>query len=264
MTRASSTLLKEELWKIDVLGTKFDNVDRVQAASLILMWLDSGRRRLTVYTPNVDYLVKSRKDRVFAQVLERADLLVADGMPVVWASRWLGTPLRSKISGSSLFIDLCSLAASKGRTVFFLGSAEGVAGQAASRLTRRFPGLNVVGTYSPYFGFEHDASENARIVGMIRAAQPDILFVGLGAPKAEKWIDRHREQLDVPVTISIGAALDFAAGVKPMPPEWIKNAGFGWLWRLASEPRRLWRRYLIEDPVFFYYVLRQMLQIRKS
>ncbi|MBF0620271.1 MAG: WecB/TagA/CpsF family glycosyltransferase, partial [Candidatus Omnitrophica bacterium] len=222
------------------------------------------RMPVSVVTPNVDHIVKLQNDLEFKKVYERAALVLVDGMPILWAARFLGTPLREKVSGSDLFPKVCEMASAKGWTVFFMGGREGAASKAAETFRKSYPGIKVVGTYCPPMGFEKDEFENQRIVKMIKEKRPDILFVGVGAPKQEKWIDKFKDQCQVPVSIGVGVSFEFVAGIVKRAPLWMQNAGLEWFWRLMMEPQRLWRRYLVEDAVFFSLVLNQKLSFLKN
>ena len=234
---------------VNLFGLRFNNVDLVEVVDHCEVLLRTGNQGLIIPT-NVDVIVKRSRDRAFQVVYERANLIVADGAPVVWASRLFGKPLKSRVAGSDLLPALCERAAQRGWRLFFLGAMPGVAHRAANRLANQFPGLNVVGTYAPPFGFESDLAECQRIVTMIRTARPDILFVGLGAPKQEKWSAAHLEALGVPIILCIGAGFDFAAGVVRRAPLWMQKIGLEWLFRLLQDPKRLWRRYLIHNLAF--------------
>lgn len=215
------------------------------------------RKRIFIVTPNVDHLVRLRKDTQFREAYGRAALRLADGMPLLWASRLLGTPLKEKISGSDLFLKLCGRAAAKGMRVFLLGGRPDAAARAGEALRRKFPALEIAGTYCPPYGFEGDAGENRKIVRLIKEAKPDILFVGLGAPKQEKWICRHNRACGVPVSIGIGCSFEFTAGLVRRAPVWMQGCGLEWFWRLLMEPGRLWKRYLVDDMLFLRLVAEQ-------
>jgi N-acetylglucosaminyldiphosphoundecaprenol N-acetyl-beta-D-mannosaminyltransferase len=244
--------------KVRIAGVDIDNV----SFDDVLLRIDAAiksRRPCFIVTCNVDHIVKLNRDAGFMSAYRAAAVSVPDGVPVLWAAAFLGTPLKEKISGSDLMPRLCAISADRGYKLFFLGGKPGSAAAAAEVLKGRHPALKVVGVYSPPFGFEADAAENARIAGMVRSAAPDILFVGLGAPKQEKWIYAHQADLGVPVSIGVGATFEFVAGVVRRAPLWMQRAGLEWLWRLAMEPKRLWRRYLVEDLEFFRLVLKQKL-----
>lgn len=234
---------------VDLFGLPFDNLTLDETVDRVECLLRAGEQGL-VLTPNTDHIVKLARDGSFRWAYERAVLIVPDGAPVVLASRLLGKPLKSRVPGSALLPALCERAARRGWRIFFLGGRPGVAYRAASRLTAQFPSLSVTGTYSPPFGFELDEDECKRIVEMIRVAEPDILFVGVGAPKQEKWSAAYFDELNVPLICCTGAAFDFAAGSARRAPRWMQIGGIEWLYRLLQEPRRLWRRYLVDSVGF--------------
>ena len=242
--------------KIRLLGTDIDSVT-MEAALGRMEALVLAKRPSYVVTPNVDVLVQLQKDREFKRIYDGASLILPDGMPLIWAGKFLGTPFAAKVSGSDLFVEFCAVAAKKGFKVYFMGAMPGVAARAAEILTVRFPGLQVVGTHSPSFGFEKKLEESEEVARKIREAAPDVLFLGLGSPKQEKWTDRFKDKHGVPVSVMVGISFDYVAGTVKRAPVWMQNSGLEWFWRLLMEPKRLWKRYLVDDPKFFWYVLRQ-------
>jgi N-acetylglucosaminyldiphosphoundecaprenol N-acetyl-beta-D-mannosaminyltransferase len=228
-----------------------DNVTMGEAVRLVEDHIERGER-LLVTTPNVDHLFRLQRDAEFRRAYTCAGLVLADGVPLLWLARLQGTPLKAKVSGSDFLLEVCRAAASTGRRVFLLGSAEGVAQAAAERLTARFPDLEVAGAHTPSWGFEGKPDESRQIVDLLKQSRPNILFVGVGAPKQEKWVLRYWDELDPMVYVGVGAAFDFISGRRRRAPAWIQNAGLEWFWRLAQEPRRLFYRYLIEDFPFFF------------
>jgi N-acetylglucosaminyldiphosphoundecaprenol N-acetyl-beta-D-mannosaminyltransferase len=244
--------------KVSILGIKVDCVGMADTIARVDEFIAETKPRIVI-TPNVDHLIKARKDKEFKKIYDNADLSVPDGVPLLWAAKFLGTPLVERVNGTDLFETLCAHAARRGYRVFFLGAAPGIAAQAAQRLKKQNPSLQVVGTYSPPFDFFNSFSENQAIEGMIREARPDILFVGLGAPKQEKWIYRHKHKLQVPVSIGIGASFEYVAGVTARAPRWMQRVGLEWLYRILENPSRYWRRYIMEDVVFFPLVFAQWL-----
>lgn len=242
---------------ITIIGTKIDNVTLDEAVSTIIKWIDSHDTPRYVVTPNVDHVVRLQHDNEFRNIYQNADLVLADGMPLLWAAKFLGTPLHEKVSGSDLFIKFCETTARKKCRLFFLGGNPGDAQKAKEVLVRQNPGLLVVGVYCPLFGFEKDEQERKKIVELIKASNPDILFVGLGAPKQEQWIYENYQKIKVPVSIGIGISFSFAAGTIKRAPVWMQKAGLEWFWRTMMEPRRLWKRYFVDDMRFFGLVLRQ-------
>ena len=223
-----------------------DNITMAEAVDRIEE-LARGNRPAYVVTPNVDHLIRVENDSVFRDIYEKADLVLADGQPLIWISKLYKTPIREKISGSDLFPRLCERAAQSGLKMFFLGAAEGIAALAAQKLQAKYPGLQVCGTYSPPYGVEKDENETTRILQLIHQADPDILILGLGTPKQEKFLKAHLTELDVPVSLGLGASLDFEAGNIRRAPAWMSRCGLEWFYRLLKEPRRLFKRYLVDD-----------------
>jgi N-acetylglucosaminyldiphosphoundecaprenol N-acetyl-beta-D-mannosaminyltransferase len=246
--------------RVNILGIQVDRVGMKDTISRIDQFI-ANRKPHIIVTPNVDHLIKARKDAEFKRIYDQADLAVPDGVPLLWAARFLGKPLVERVNGTDLFKILCAHAARSGYRVFFLGAAPGVAAKAARNLEKRYPGLNVVGTYSPPFDFFNDFSENQHIEEMIRAARPDILFVGLGAPKQEKWMHRRLHKLQVPVCVGIGASFEYVAGATRRAPQWMQKKGLEWLFRVLVHPGRYWKRYLVDDIKFFPLVLTQRLGV---
>lgn len=231
--------------RMDFLNTHVDNVTMTEALDEIDRLIALNNNAYVV-TPNVDHIVQLEQGGEICDVYADADLIITDGKPLIWISKLYGTPIKEKISGSDLFPLLCERAATKGYKMFFLGAAEGVAAKAAANLMSKFPGLEVVGTFSPPVGFEKDPQEMARIEKMIKDSAPHILIVGLGCPKQEKFIYRNRERLGVPLSLGLGASLDFEAGNIKRSPKWMSDYGLEWLYRAIKEPKRLLKRYIVD------------------
>jgi len=207
-----------------------------------------------VFTPNVDHVVTAEKNEEFAAAYQSADVSVADGQWVVWAARALGTPLPAKISGSDLTLPLARRLGARGRSVYLLGGAKGAADKAARRLEHEC-GVRIAGIDDGRVDLgAPDPAQLARI----QSARPDVVLVALGSPKQELWIHRNREALRPAVLLGVGATLDFLAGYVRRAPPWISKAGLEWVFRLALEPKRLARRYLVDDPRFAAVVLRTL------
>lgn len=234
------------LHRMKFMNTHIDNVTLAEALDEIDK-LIAAKSDAFVVTPNVDHIVQIEKGGVLAEVYDQADLILCDGKPLVWISRLYGTPIKEKISGSDLFPELCKRASEKGYRVFFLGAAEGVAAKAADILKRRFKGLRIVGVYSPPYGFEKDMGETHHIIRMIKEAAPDILILGLGTPKQEKFILDHRHDYNVPISFGLGASFDFTAGNVKRAPKWMADHGLEWLFRITQDPKRMVKRYLVDD-----------------
>lgn len=228
-------------WPVAVLGVPFDNVTLAEAVGRISAMIAS-RRPHYVATANMDFLVQAREDVELRRILLEADLVLCDGTPLVWASRWLGNGLRERVAGSDLVPALIRESAENGHRVFLLGAGPGVAAEAAERLQEQHPSLTICGHYSPpYSGLLEMDHEEA--TARIREAQPDLLLVSFGCPKQEKWIAMHYRSLGVPVVIGVGASLDFLANRVRRAPPWMQRNGMEWCYRLVQEPRRLFRRY---------------------
>ncbi|WP_342985843.1 WecB/TagA/CpsF family glycosyltransferase [Clostridium saudiense] len=241
--------------RIKFLNTYVDNLTMDEAINKIDE-LIINKKPSYVVTPNVDHIVKLEDDREFVEVYKEADLILTDGMPLIWISKLKKNPIIEKISGSDLFPEVCKLASKKGYKIFLLGAAEGVAAKAAENLISKYDKLNIVGTYSPSYGFEKDQLEIKKIIGRVNEANPDILAVGLGAPKQEKFLYMYRKQLNVPVSLAIGASIDFEAGNIKRAPEWMQRSGLEWAYRLGKEPKRMFKRYLVDDMKIFKLIFK--------
>lgn len=227
-------------------GVHFDEVTETTATQWVISQSRASRGGWVV-TPNVDIMARASSDASLAKLVRSADLCVADGMPIVWASRLAGQALPGRVAGSALVFLIAEAAEEAGRSLFLLGGGSGVAQEAATRLATRFPGLRIAGTYSPPLGFAGRASEVDAIRGALRRAQPDIVYVGLGFPKQEKLITQLLPELPDAWFLGIGAGIDFLAGSKARAPVTFQRLGLEWLYRLQQEPRRLAHRYLIVD-----------------
>ena len=234
-----------------------DPVTMNEAVDRVSEMLDEERERAAhVVTMNAQFVEIAHQEERFAELLRRADLSVADGVSLVWASRWLGQFVPERVAGADLMMRLCETAASKGKTVYFLGGSPGAASCAAGRLSQELPRLAIVGVDCPPKGFLDNPDECARVANRIESARPDLLFVGLGAPKQEYWIERY-SYLPAKVMMGIGGSFEFVAGFRKRAPLLVQKSGFEWLWRLCMEPRRLWKRYLVGNSVFLFVVFRQ-------
>lgn len=236
----------ENMSRIKFMNTEIDNLTMAEALNAIDD-LIRQKKNAFVVTPNVDHIIQIEKGGELREAYKQADLILCDGKPLIWLSKWYGTPIKEKISGSDLFPLLCKRAAEKKYKMFFLGAAEGVAAKAAENLMKRYPGLDVIGVYSPPIGFEKKDDEMVKIEKMIKNAEPHILIVALGCPKQEVFILHNRNRLGVPISLGLGASLDFEAGHIKRAPKWMAEHGFEWLYRICQDPKRLVKRYLIDD-----------------
>jgi N-acetylglucosaminyldiphosphoundecaprenol N-acetyl-beta-D-mannosaminyltransferase len=217
-----------------------------QAVAQLVIWINE-RSRVCHYvvTPNVDHVVLYQQSEELRQAYAQASLVLADGAPVVAASRLVGRPLPERVAGSDLVPSLFHEAAWQRMPlrVYLLGGAPGVGERAAAQILAAWPGVKVVGIASPPLGFERDPEQNSELVAKINVSEPDLLLVGLGAPKQERWIQAHHQELALPVALCIGATIDFLAGHRTRAPRWMRRSGLEWLYRVIREPRRLAGRY---------------------
>jgi N-acetylglucosaminyldiphosphoundecaprenol N-acetyl-beta-D-mannosaminyltransferase len=250
------------LEQISLFGIKIHAVDMGTAVETVLSWCQDGDSQCRyVVTPNVDHTVMFQSRADLRQAYADASLVLADGSPVVLASRLLRRPLPERVAGSDLVPAIFEQANSNGGEqplrVFLLGAGPGVASRAARTIEKRWSNIQVVGTYSPPLGFENDDSENENILALMSEAQPQLLLVGLGAPKQELWVQRHAARLHVNAALCVGATIDFLAGEKSRSPVWMRRLGLEWLHRLSTEPARLAKRYLRDAWIFPQLVWRE-------
>lgn len=210
-----------------------------------------------VVTPNVQHIVLLATDHYLRRIYSEAAFVLPDGVSILLAARVLGHRIPQRIAGVDMFQDLCRQAAREGLGVFLLGGRPGSAERAAARMQTQYPGLMVCGTHCPPLGFENDKRQQDDIAARITAAHPHFLFVALGAPKQEYWIYEHARQLRVPISMGVGGSFEMVGGVVPRAPLWLQEIGLEWLYRLAREPRRLWKRYLTCMIQFAHVVLHQ-------
>lgn len=236
--------------RMKFMNTEIDNLTMQEALQAIDELINKNDSSYVV-TPNVDHIVQLETNKELQKVYANASLILTDGKPLLWIAKWYGTPIKEKISGSDLFPLLCKMAAEKGYTMFFLGAAEGVAAKAAENLMKRYKGLQVVGTYSPPYGFENEPEEINKIKAMIKKIHPRILIVGLGCPKQEKFMYYHCKELGVPISFGLGASFDFEAGNIKRAPKWMADHGLEWFFRITQDPKRMAKRYLVDDLKIF-------------
>lgn len=241
--------------RIKFMNTEIDNLNMHETLIAINRIIKENRSAYVV-TPNVDHIVQLETDKELQDVYKNASLILTDGKPLIWISKWYGTPIKEKISGSDLFPQICKLAARKGYKMFFLGAAEGVAAKAAENLKNKYKNLEVVGTYSPPYGFENNKDELKKIRDMIMEVKPHILIVGLGCPKQEKFMYHHCKELNVPISFGLGASFDFEAGRIKRAPKWMADHGLEWLFRITQDPKRLAKRYFVDDRKIFSLALK--------
>jgi N-acetylglucosaminyldiphosphoundecaprenol N-acetyl-beta-D-mannosaminyltransferase len=247
--------------RVNVLGVGVDPVNPMHAVEIIERWITT-RDRQYVCVSGIHGVMESQRDEALRAVHNRAGMVVPDGMPLVWLSRLHGFWQADRVYGPDLLLECCHRSIRTGHRHYFYGGGSGVPERLVGRLQERFPGLVVAGTFSPPFR-PLTPDEDGAVVRRINAAQPDIVWVGLSTPKQERWMAEHRDRLDAPVLIGVGAAFDFHAGLKRQAPRWMQRSGLEWLFRLLSEPRRLWRRYLRNNPLFVWQLLLQTLGLKR-
>jgi N-acetylglucosaminyldiphosphoundecaprenol N-acetyl-beta-D-mannosaminyltransferase len=235
--------------RVRLLGLEIDRVTEGGAIATILAGLEAGRGG-AVATPNLDHLQQLSRRPELSELFEQADLVVADGMPLVWASRLQGTPLPERVAGSDLVWSLTAEAALRDRSVFLLGGAPGACEAAEARLRAVYPGARFAGHHCPPLGFEREPAEIERIRAAVARAAPDIVYVALGFPKQERLIAYLRREFPATWFLGVGFSLSFVAGHTSRAPTWMSRLGLEWLHRLWKEPRRLARRYLVDDIPF--------------
>jgi N-acetylglucosaminyldiphosphoundecaprenol N-acetyl-beta-D-mannosaminyltransferase len=243
-----------------VLGVRVDAVQIPQVVSLMERWIQERVAVHYIAVTGMHGVMEAQHDPGFRSILETADLVVPDGMPLVWLGRWHGQALPRRVYGPELMETFCRTTGRLYRH-FFYGGGPGVAERAAEVLKQRY-GVNAVGTYFPPFR-PLTGEESEQVCCQIQAAAPDVVWVGLSTPKQERWMCQQRRRLTVPLMVGVGAAFDFIAGTVKQSPAWMRENGFEWLFRLIREPRRLWRRYLILGPQFTWNVGLELLKVRR-
>jgi len=253
--------LPQDVRMREILGLPIAMTDYAEAMD-VMDGMIARRERGYVCATAVHAVMVGQDDPEMRSALQGSTLTVPDGMPLVWAANLLGDDLRDRVYGPELMLRYCERSAEKGHRVFLYGGRDqGSLAQLTLNLRLRFPGIKIVGGYSPPFRALTDDEDNA-IADQINAAQPDIVWVGIGVPKQEKWMARMRDRIDAPVLAAVGAAFDFHAGRVSMAPEWMQNRGLEWTYRIAQEPRRLLPRYLIHNPRFVAKIAAQLVRER--
>jgi N-acetylglucosaminyldiphosphoundecaprenol N-acetyl-beta-D-mannosaminyltransferase len=244
--------------RVNILGVGVSAVNMQKALARIESWIES-REPNYVMAVSAHGIVECLKDERLRKIYNRAAMVTPDGMPIAWISRLMGYRHVERVYGPDLMMALCERSRDRGYRHFLYGGwPPDVVEKLALRLKNRFPGIRIVGIHCPPFG-PVTPEEDAIIVEKINATRPDIVWIGLGAPKQEFWADSHVGRVAAPVLIGVGAAFDFHSGTKPQAPRWMMRAGLEWFFRVLTEPRRLGPRYLRDNPVFLWNILRQAL-----
>ena len=260
----SSQTTGSALTEFNVLGVRVHAVQIPTVIQQMRQWIAERENCHYIAVTGMHGIIEAQHDVGFKNVLNDADLVVPDGMPLVWIGRIRGQQLSRRVYGPELMATFCreTAAASCGYRHFLYGGDDGVAGQLARSLEKSCPGIQLAGSYSPPFR-PLSEGEDSEIVAMINRAKPDVLWVGLSTPKQEKWMREHRERLQVPVMVGVGAAFDFLSARKKQAPTWMQESGLEWLFRLVQEPERLWKRYILGGAEFAFLVGLELLGLRR-
>lgn len=247
--------------RVNVLGVGISAINIPSALHIIERWI-TERERHYVCVTGVHGVMEAQSDQSFKKILNNAGLNSPDGMPMVWMGRLHGFKEIDRVYGPDLMLAICELSARKGYSSFFYGGAEGIPDELGKRLQEKFPDFKTAGAYSPPFR-PLTPAEDEMVVDMINKSGADILWIGLSTPKQERWMSDHAGKLEVPVMLGVGAAFDFHTGRVKQAPAWVQRSGMEWFFRLTKEPRRLWRRYLRNNPLFLFNVFFQLSGLRK-
>lgn len=246
--------------RVNILNASIDNISKQELLEKL------NEQGGIVVTPNVDHLMLLQKDLEFYHVYKQSNYRVCDSKIVFYAAKLLGNPILEKISGSDFFPAFYEYNKENEEIkIFLMGASEGVAKKAQEKINNKVKRQIVVDSYSPSFGFEKNEKECERIVDIINNSGATVLAIGVGAPKQEKWILKYKDRLkNIKIFLAIGATIDFEAGNKVRSPKWMSELGLEWLYRLMQEPKRLWKRYLVEDIPFLWLVVKQKLNLYKD
>lgn len=256
--RGTSLLSSDETGEdVRVFGVRVSVTNLSEAVAVVQQSI-RDRQRIYICVTDANAALTARRDEKLKDVYGNAALSLPDGMPIVWLSRLLGKSRIERVRGTDFMRAVTEISSQLGFRNFYCGGAPGTAVALSAKLISRYPGLEVAGVMCPPFR-ELTAQENLEIVERINSARPDVVWVGLGAPKQERWMASNFGRIEAPVMIGVGAAFDFLAGTKPEAPKWMQRLGLEWLFRLASEPRRLWRRYAVVVPTFLCLGAKQVL-----
>jgi len=239
----------------NVLGCDVDNFDMEETLQRIDQFIASGRPHQHVVI-NADKVVRAHRDASLRNVINRCDLINADGMPVVWAAWLLGSPLKGRVTGVDLFFRLLERAEQRGWRIYFLGAREDVVSKLVSAMHVRHPGLAIAGYRNGYW----TPSEEADVAKAIGEARADILFVAISSPKKEEFLATYQNMMRIPFAMGVGGTFDVATGLVRRAPVWMQNSGLEWFYRFLQEPRRMFRRYFIEDMYFFWLLVKALLR----
>jgi N-acetylglucosaminyldiphosphoundecaprenol N-acetyl-beta-D-mannosaminyltransferase len=247
---------------LNILGVKIAATNLQLACQSIDRWIKERHKTYVCIAP-VATIVDCRRDPKYRKVVNNAGMTTPDGMPLVWIGRLRGKKSTQRTYGPDLMLAFCQLSQTGGCRHYFYGGNPETNNRLMERLQNRFPGIKIAGNFSPPLRGIGEL-EQEDVIERINHANPDILWVGLGSPKQDYWMSNHRDKLNVPVMVGVGAAFDFIAGTKPQAPRWMQRSGLEWLFRLCCEPKRLWKRYLIGNSQFIWYLLKDTLKKKRG
>ena len=239
--------------RVTLFGCNIDNVSMEETLGIVEGFIATGRPHQHVAV-NVDKLLKASRDDRLRRIINACELVNVDGMPVVWASRLLGRPLRERVAGIDLFEALMRRAAQRGWRVFLLGARPEVVREVAAAYTRRYPGLALAGVRDGYWQGEQ---EEAEVVRQVRDSRADLLFVAISSPKKEQFLGKYQAEMKIPFAMGVGGSFDVATGCVKRAPLWMQRSGLEWFYRFLQEPRRMFRRYFIDDMAFLWLLIKE-------
>ena len=245
--------------KINIAGTGISNVNLAETMDIFDQWINTSHQKRVCVTP-VNCVVWANKNEALRNVYNTADLTLCDGVPLLWAASFLKQRLKGRVTGLDLMPQYIARCATNGHSMFFLGAKDGVGNILKQQYESQYPGIKISGVYSPPFADEFADVENEKMIRLINETKPDILWVSLTAPKQDYWIAKHLHRLDVKIAIGVGGAFEVSAGLIPRAPKWMQKNGLEWLYRLYCEPKRMYRRYLVEAPAFIPMIIRQKMR----
>ena len=245
-----------------VLGVRVNAVRILEVIQQIERWIEDRTAGRFIAVANTHVVMEAQQDVSFKKIINSADLCVPDGMPLIWCGRFRGHPLGRRVYGPELMIAFCRETVAKGYRHFFYGGAPDVSDQLVRCLRHSCPGIQIAGSYSPPFR-PLTRAEDDETIERINHARPDVIWVGLGCPKQERWMHDHRQQLMGGVMVGVGQAFDILSGQKKQAPVWMRESGLEWCFRLLQEPRRLWRRYLVYNTKFIYSLSLEILGVKQ-
>lgn len=245
--------------KVNIGGTYISNITLNDTIDIFTQAIEQGHKKRICVIP-VNCIVWASENASLQHIYNTADLALCDGVPIIWLSKLLGTPLKGRVTGLDLLPKFTQVCAQKHFSLFLLGAKPGVGTKLAEHFKASYPGLHICGTYTPPMAARFSDEENERMIEMINTQSPDILWVSLSAPKQDYWIAEHFDKLNAKVVIGVGGAFEVSAGLIARAPVWMQKAGLEWLFRFLQEPGRLFHRYFIEAPKIIPLILKQLFQ----